>query len=399
MPGNKPSVFRFADLEVREREFSLTKAGEIAQVEPKAFRVLLFLLHNPQKLITKEELLNAVWGETAVSENSLTRSIALLRHLLGDDTHQPRYIETVATVGYRFVCPVEVVEDVHGGLAAADSADVPSEPDGDHTGAAVEAASAKAAGRANRIVKRRWLAGAVVVAVGLLAAAIWYLHRPLPRPRHGLYPDHPRRSREALGGTDGSRLYFGQLSPNFIAQVAITGGEIAQIPVAEPEHYRLYPQDVSPDGSSLLIFAEQKVATRHRRWRPFRCGMCASWEAQFAAWERPGKPPFPPTETPSPTRPRKATSGWFEAMGPELTNWPLPWQGPQPCLVAGRQHHPVYQGRQLWEMSSNGSDLHQLLPDWHASSRKCCGRWTPDGSFYLFLSRESNRGEPDLGSR
>src|SRR5207248_10356955 len=83
---------------------------EVLPVEPKAFRVLLILLRNPQKLITKEELLNSVWGDAAVTENSLTRSIALLRRLLGDDTRKPRYIETVATVGYRLVSPVEVSE-------------------------------------------------------------------------------------------------------------------------------------------------------------------------------------------------------------------------------------------------------------------------------------------------
>ena len=114
--ANKSFVFRFADLEVREREFSLIKSGEALPVEPKAFRVLLILLRNPKKLITKEELLNAVWGDAAVTENSLTRSIALLRRLLGDDTHSPRFIETVATVGYRFVCKVEVSPEGEGGL-------------------------------------------------------------------------------------------------------------------------------------------------------------------------------------------------------------------------------------------------------------------------------------------
>src|SRR5580704_11087376 len=114
MFGNRFSVFRFDNVEVREREFSLVKAGEVLQVEPKAFRVLLILLRNPQKLIPKEELLNAVWGDAAVTENSLTRSIALLRRLLGDDTHNPRYIETVATVGYRLICKVEVSWDGSG---------------------------------------------------------------------------------------------------------------------------------------------------------------------------------------------------------------------------------------------------------------------------------------------
>src|ERR1700739_670545 len=110
MPG-KSFVFRFGDVEVRAREFTLVKAGEVLPVEPKAFRVLLILLRNPQKLLPKEELLNAVWGDTAVSETSLARSIGLLRKLLGDEARTPRFIETVATVGYRWVCKVEVCEE------------------------------------------------------------------------------------------------------------------------------------------------------------------------------------------------------------------------------------------------------------------------------------------------
>jgi DNA-binding winged helix-turn-helix (wHTH) protein len=92
MMGNKSFVFRFADIEVHEREFRLIKAGEALAVEPKAFRVLLFLLRNPQKVVRKEELLDAVWGDTAVSENSLARSVGLLRRLLGDDIHEQRFI-------------------------------------------------------------------------------------------------------------------------------------------------------------------------------------------------------------------------------------------------------------------------------------------------------------------
>lgn len=119
--GNKSFVFCFGDVEVREREFSLIKAGEALPVEPKAFRVLLLLLRNPQKLITKEELLNAVWGDVAVGDNSLARSIALLRRLLGDDTRNPHYIETVATVGYRLVCLVSVSEEDPGKLTTPNS--------------------------------------------------------------------------------------------------------------------------------------------------------------------------------------------------------------------------------------------------------------------------------------
>src|SRR5438045_1476634 len=53
--ADKSVIFRFADVEFREHEFSLVKAGEVLKIEPKAFRVLMMLLRNPEKPITKEE--------------------------------------------------------------------------------------------------------------------------------------------------------------------------------------------------------------------------------------------------------------------------------------------------------------------------------------------------------
>jgi Tol biopolymer transport system component/DNA-binding winged helix-turn-helix (wHTH) protein len=100
--------FRFADIEVRPAEWLLLKAGDPVPIEPKAFRVLVYLLRNPGRLVTKNELLDAVWEATSVSENSLTRSIASLRRQLGDDAREPKFIATVHTEGYRFVCPIAV---------------------------------------------------------------------------------------------------------------------------------------------------------------------------------------------------------------------------------------------------------------------------------------------------
>jgi len=89
-------IFRFADVEVDESNFSVTKAGEPLPVEPKVFKVLQFLLHHPDRVVTKDELLDAVWSDTSVSESSLTRSVATLRRLLGDDIREPRFIATRA---------------------------------------------------------------------------------------------------------------------------------------------------------------------------------------------------------------------------------------------------------------------------------------------------------------
>lgn len=107
MTPDNSLVFRFAEFEVREREFCIYTADTNVPVEPRAFRVLLLLLQNPQRVITKEELLNKVWDDVEVTDNSLTHSIVKLRQRLGDDARAPRFIETVAKVGYRFICSVE----------------------------------------------------------------------------------------------------------------------------------------------------------------------------------------------------------------------------------------------------------------------------------------------------
>ena len=107
MTDSKSFVFKFENIEVREHEYALTRGGETVKVEPTAFRVLLYLLRNPGRLVSKDEIMAAVWHDTAVSDNSLTRSIATLRRLLDDHSREPRLIATVQTLGYRFLVPVE----------------------------------------------------------------------------------------------------------------------------------------------------------------------------------------------------------------------------------------------------------------------------------------------------
>ena len=391
MPGNKPSVFRFADLEVREREFSLTKAGEIAQVEPKAFRVLLFLLHNPQKLITKEELLDAVWGETAVSENSLTRSIAVLRHLLGDDPHQPRYIETVATVGYRFICPVEVVEDANGGLtpavpAHASDGDAPAAND---QGTASEAIPAIGHGRMGWIIRQKWLAAAVVVAsVGLLASAIWYVLRPLPLPRVTEYTQiiHDTHQKTPVG-TDGARLYFNDYyGPNPLGQSAISGGEISHIPVNVPGPTM---SDVSPDGTSLLVVSD-KLGLWSVRILDGSLRHLADDRVRSAAWSPDGKSAVYWAVDGSVKVVRSDGTGEHKLATTQdrtgrYTAYDLKWS-PDGSKIRFTQNYKI------WEVSSDGSNLHPLLPAWRPSLGQCCGNWTVDGRFFMFLSQESLLG-------
>ena len=260
---NKSFVYRFSDVEVREREFSLLKAGKVLAVEPKAFRVLLLLLRNPQRLISKEELLNSVWGDTAVTEGSLTRCIWLLRRLLGDDVNQPHFIETVATVGYRLVCKVEVSEDASRDLQASDKANRLSEADLVATPANGEIAEAKAnpLAQIDRLVfssnqlikevppteaKRRALhLGLAILGVAVATAAIlalWRTALSTPSPPRVLRFTKLTNDGQGKFGpmvTDGFRIYFNELLPgprNLIAQVSVKGGEATSlsVPLALP---------------------------------------------------------------------------------------------------------------------------------------------------------------------
>jgi DNA-binding winged helix-turn-helix (wHTH) protein/predicted ATPase len=87
---------------------SLSRGEQIIKLRPKAFALLDYLLGRPNQLITKEELLDAVWPETFVGEAVLKVAIRQLREALGDDPKTPRFIETIHRRGYRFIAPIAV---------------------------------------------------------------------------------------------------------------------------------------------------------------------------------------------------------------------------------------------------------------------------------------------------
>lgn len=95
--------YRFGDIVVDPAAHALSRAGQPQPVEPKAFAVLLALLEHPGELIGRDELIDQVWGHRHVTPGVLTRAIAQLRHALGEDPQQPRYIQTRHALGYSFI--------------------------------------------------------------------------------------------------------------------------------------------------------------------------------------------------------------------------------------------------------------------------------------------------------
>src|SRR5258708_26343054 len=91
---------------------------------PKAFDVLLFLAKNSNRLITKDELLKAVWGDTFVEEGNLTQYISHLRKALADNSEDSRLIVTISRKGYQFTADVALAETPD--VTKRDAAQVPT---------------------------------------------------------------------------------------------------------------------------------------------------------------------------------------------------------------------------------------------------------------------------------
>src|SRR4249920_118047 len=91
-------------------EHRLWLQGNLVPLPPKAFLTLAVLVARAGHLVEKADLLDAVWGEAHVEEGGLARTVSLLRKALGDDPVHHRFIETVATHGYRFIAPVRTLD-------------------------------------------------------------------------------------------------------------------------------------------------------------------------------------------------------------------------------------------------------------------------------------------------
>lgn len=103
------SRFRFGSFELDLGTFKFLRDGVSLSVEPKALDLLRVLLERAPRVVDKAEIFSLVWKDIAVTDNALTRLVAQLRRALDDDPKAPRYIETVATRGYRFVAEVTLV--------------------------------------------------------------------------------------------------------------------------------------------------------------------------------------------------------------------------------------------------------------------------------------------------
>jgi len=112
LPNHASGIFRFGAYEADPGSGDLRKSGLRLRVQEQPFQVLLVLLERPGEVVTREELRQKLWpADTFVDfDHSLNTVINKLREALSDSAANPRFIETLARRGYRFVAPVEFVQ-------------------------------------------------------------------------------------------------------------------------------------------------------------------------------------------------------------------------------------------------------------------------------------------------
>lgn len=158
---NLEKLYEFGPFRVDPGKEILLRAGEPVPLTPKTFQVLLVLVRHHKEVVSKDDLMKAVWPDTFVEEANLSRNIFMLRKALGDNLEDQRYIITVPGRGYRFAENVRLAPAQEISIVAAQ-----------HSKVEVRVKETKPWG---------WLSVIAVVLLGLAGGASWLplRHKPL----------------------------------------------------------------------------------------------------------------------------------------------------------------------------------------------------------------------------
>jgi len=242
-PGNAASrSYRFGVFELDLRFGELRRNGLKVKLQEQPLQVLTLLLDQPGEIVTREDLRNRLWpADTFVDfDHSLNAAIRRLRDALGDSAENPRFVETVARRGYRFLSPVSVLpSNGNGGIGAASAvAETPAPP-------------------APRFHKWWMLAGAAAVVLVLLGIRVgFFLGRS--HPANSANPPHVSRLtanpaddrvRAAAISRDGKYLAYADETGFYLRQIST--GETH--PVILPAGLKAGSLSWFPDGAHMIV--------------------------------------------------------------------------------------------------------------------------------------------------
>jgi Tol biopolymer transport system component/DNA-binding winged helix-turn-helix (wHTH) protein len=379
-------VLRFGLYEVDFASQELRKAGIKLKIQDQPFQILALLLERPGQIVTRGEIQKRLWaGDTFVDfDLGLNSAVKKLRQVLGDESDNPRFIETLYRRGYRFLAPVQN-EPLTFAAVSTITSPLPSEGNGTKAGLhrMVGQAERGAPQQQNSRKLLVYLLLPILLGLGLLGG---YWLRPPSPPRITGYQQVTRDGRQKYSVlSDGERLYFGEsISGRFgIVQVSAAGGETA---ILQTPFTNTMMASLTPDGSALLV----GEASGH------------DMDKQALVW-------LLPLPTGAPRRLGDLVAGSL-AASPEGLVFSKP-DGVYEAGTDGNQARRIFatngaasdlavsaDGRKIsftlsdrragsnaiWVANRDGSNLHPLFPKAGDAQRDCCAKWTLDGKHLVF---------------
>ncbi len=276
-PPVPPRFWRFGQFELDASTRELRKNGLRVHIQEQPARILDALLERAGELVTREELRQRLWlTDTFVDfERSLNAAVAKLRQVLGDSAEQPRFVETVARRGYKFVGPVEIIVR----LEKED---------------AIAVTSVVAAENGNPIHKlglARWVLAATLAAVVLIASA-WHFW--------GGFPTNPPGDdaiRFVVTPPEGTKIHT-------VSAISPDGRKLAFVGIDASGHRNLWVRELasetalrldltqdamspffSPDSKTIGFFAEGKLKLISYSGGPPKI-LCDQDQAAGGTWNR-----------------------------------------------------------------------------------------------------------------
>ena len=364
----------------------LRQRGQKVKLQEQPLQVLTALLARPGELVTREELRRKLWPvDTFVDfEHSLNAAIKRLRDALGESAETPIFIETLARRGYRFIAPVvqdaaphsDAQEGVFPAVTAPSSA-------------AAKVAEPCTTARDRKLWKTTIPAAALVIV--LVGIFVW-IDRPLPPPKvlNTTQITHDGVSKQSGILTDGSRLFIIETNGarTFLAQASVTGGDTSFI---RTPFTNIAVSDISRDHSHLLAANFVGTETESQLWTlPVAAGTpreLSDLVGHSGVWSPDGR------------QLALAKGSDIYIANADGTN------ARKLITVSGAVHWVRFSpdgGRlrftrwlqgtlsSIWEVRVDGTDFHPVLKGLNGPPSECCGVWSADGRYYLFVNNASD---------
>jgi DNA-binding winged helix-turn-helix (wHTH) protein/Tol biopolymer transport system component len=353
------ALYAFGVFHLDLQQRLLLRAGKPVPLAPKAVQILCILVENRGKLVERTELMSRVWPGAFVEEGNLTVHIFALRKALADGLDDAPAIETVPKRGYRFVAPVQEIDQQSPATAAS-----------------------RTSPGLSRIPKLAIVSAALAVSG---VAALLLLPARSPHVASVAQLTHFGLA-EALG-SDGVHLFAGQKTGGRFGIVQVSdGGTPSSLALPFPNPRLL---DVSAARQELLVASVAAPGEAPSVWIVPTTGgapqRLAGIHSSSARW------------SPDGTQIAYETGGAIYIAVHDGSNarkivndtgTPDAWSRDGRRLRFTRTNEATG-GQSIWEVRADGSGLKPVLPERRIANARwgegqCCGRWTPDGRYFLF---------------